>query len=143
MTPYTWSVIAGALPDGLGLNGATGEISGTATAYGTFNFTAQADDAQLPADTATQALSITVIPETLVVTTASLPDGQVGVAYSQTLAATGGAAPYTWSVIAGVLPDGLGLNGATGEISGTATAYGTFAFTVQVDDSWVPANTAT
>jgi PKD repeat protein len=142
-TPYTWSVILGALPDGLGLNGATGEISGTATAYGTFAFTIQVDDSWVPADTATQALSITVIPETLVVTTASLPDGQVGVAYSQTLAATGGAAPYTWSVIAGVLPDGLGLNGATGEISGTATAYGTFAFTVQVDDSWVPANTAT
>ncbi|MHC4713467.1 MAG: Ig domain-containing protein [Planctomycetota bacterium] len=83
-TPYTWSVIAGVLPDGLGLNGATGEISGTATAYGTFAFTVQVDDSWVPADTATQALSITVIPAPLVITTATLPDGQVGAAYSQT-----------------------------------------------------------
>ncbi|MHC4714392.1 MAG: putative Ig domain-containing protein, partial [Planctomycetota bacterium] len=142
VTPYTWSVIAGALPDGLGLNAATGEISGTPTVYATFGFTVQVDDAQVPADTATQALSITVIPADLAITTASLPDGQVGVSYSQTLAATGGATPYTWSVIAGALPDGLGLNAATGEISGTPTVYATFGFTVQVDDSQVPADTA-
>ena len=38
------------------------------------------------------------------ITTASLPDGEVGVAYSQILSAIGGSTPYTWSVISGSLP---------------------------------------
>ena len=41
--PYTWSVIAGALPTGLSLSG-TGNITGTPSATGTFNFTVQAVD---------------------------------------------------------------------------------------------------
>lgn len=38
-TPYTWSISAGALPTGLSLNSSTGQITGTPTAGGTFNFT--------------------------------------------------------------------------------------------------------
>jgi hypothetical protein len=54
----TWSVSVGVLPTGLSLNSSTGEISGTPTVEGTFNFTVQAQDAALETDT--QALSITV-----------------------------------------------------------------------------------
>ena len=43
-------------------------------------------------------------------------------AFSQTLAATGGTPPYTWSVTAGGLPAGLQLNSATGVISGTPSS---------------------
>src|SRR6185295_19460891 len=53
---------------------------------------------------------------------------------SQTLTASGGTAPYTWSVTAGALPGGLQLS-AGGSISGTPTATGSFNFTVQVADS--------
>jgi uncharacterized membrane protein len=81
--------------------------------------------------------------ESLTVTTTNLPAGMVGEAYSATLEATGGAAPYTWSVSADSLPAGLSLNPATGKISGTPTEEGTANFTVKVTDSANPAQEAT
>jgi hypothetical protein len=75
------------------------------------------------------------------ITTSSLPAGTVSSAYSQTLAATGGASPYTWSISSGSLPAGLSLAAATGVISGTPTAAGTATVTVKVTDS--ASNTAT
>jgi hypothetical protein len=67
------------------------------------------------------------------VLTNSLPDATLGVPYSATLQAGGGTAPYTWSIIAGALPDGLSLDFA-GNITGTPSAQGLFNFTVQVVD---------
>lgn len=64
---------------------------------------------------------------------ASLADGAAGQAYSQTLTATGGTAPYTFSVDTASLPTGLALNGST--LSGTPTSSGTFSFTVTVKDA--------
>ena len=55
----------------------------------------------------------------------------------------GGTAPFTWSVTAGTLPPGLAIDPATGAITGTPTAAGTFDFTVQVTDSSQPPLTAT
>ena len=75
----------------------------------------------------------------LTITTASVPGGTVGEAYSASLVASGGTEEYTWSVASGDLPDGLSLSGA-GAISGTPTANGTFGFTAQVNDG---ENTAT
>lgn len=69
------------------------------------------------------------------ITTASLPGGTVGVAYSQTLAVTGGIGSITWSTVSGSLPAGLSLNSSTGEISGTPTTAGTASFTVRATDS--------
>ncbi len=71
-------------------------------------------------------------PGALVITTAALPGGTQGTAYTATLAATGGTPPYTWSIASGTLPAGLTLNAGTGAISGTPTAAGTSNFTVQV-----------
>ncbi|MBH0121560.1 Ig domain-containing protein [Rhodococcus sp. HM1] len=70
----------------------------------------------------------------LSITTASLPGGTVGVAYSQTLTVAGGTGTKTWTVASGDLPAGLSLSTA-GVISGTPTAAGTSNFTVQVVDS--------
>ncbi|TAK33725.1 MAG: hypothetical protein EPO21_12010 [Chloroflexota bacterium] len=132
-TPYTWSLSDGELPDGLTLNASAGVISGTPTTAGTSNFTVMVTDST--GGTATRALSITVAAGPLTITTASLPNGQVGVAYSQTLAAVGGMPPYTWSLSVGILPAGLTLDPATGVISGTPTTASTRYFTVQVVDS--------
>jgi len=123
---------------GLSLDPSTGEICGTPTAYGTSNFTVQVVDSYTPADSDTQALSIDVAPTDLVITTASLPNGAIGAPYSRTVSATGGATPYNWSVIAGMLPTGLSLDLSTGVISGTPTALGTWNFQIRVQDSWVP-----
>ncbi|MHC4714983.1 MAG: putative Ig domain-containing protein, partial [Planctomycetota bacterium] len=138
VTPYSWAVVSGSLPAGLSLNSGTGEISGTPTTSGTSNFTVEATDSNTPADTDQQALSIYIAPEGLTITTSSLPDGQIGVAYSETLAATGGITPYSWAVVSGSLPVGLSLNSSTGEISGTPTTGGTSNFTVEVTDSDSP-----
>jgi Domain of unknown function (DUF4082)/Bacterial Ig-like domain (group 2)/Putative Ig domain len=75
---------------------------------------------------------LTVQPGALTITTAALPGGTVGVAYTATLAASGGTPPYTWAITSGQLPAGLGLNASTGGISGTPTATGTSNFTVRV-----------
>jgi len=131
-TPYTWSLQAGSLPAGLSLNASTGAITGTPTTAGTSNFTAKVTDNV--AATATKALSI-VINAVVTVTTASLPADTVGIAYNQTLAATGGTGARTWSLSSGSLPVGLSLNGSTGAITGTPTTAGTSSFTAKATDT--------
>ncbi len=142
-TPYTWSLSAGALPNGLTLSGA-GQISGTPTAAGTSSFTVTVTDASTPALSATKSLSITVTAgaASLQITTTSLADGQVSSSYSTTLAATGGTKPYTWSVASGTLSAGLSLGASTGQILGTPTSTGTASFTVAVKDSSATQQTA-
>jgi len=131
LAPYTWSFISANVPTGLSLS-PTGLISGTPRDLGTFNFTVKVTDSNY--STAAQALSITIY-ESPVITTSSLPDGTVNLAYNQTLSATGGKTPYSWSIVSGSLPPGLALNGSTGEISGTPAAAGTYDFTARVTDA--------
>lgn len=78
---------------------------------------------------------VSVNPTAPIVTTATLPSGTVGTAYSQTLAASSGTSPYSWSITSGSLPAGLSLAGATGVISGTPTGAGTATFTATVTDA--------
>ncbi len=77
----------------------------------------------------------------LSVTTTSLASGQTSTAYSATLSATGGVAPYSWTVKSGTLPAGLSLSTA-GVIAGTPTAAGAANVTVQVSDSETMPQTA-
>lgn len=70
----------------------------------------------------------------LTISPATVPDGQYGSVYKgQTLKATGGMMPYTFSVTGGVLPQGIALSSA-GVLSGTAGAAGSYSFTVTVKD---------
>lgn len=128
--PYTWSITTGTLPAGLSLN--AGVISGTPTAAGGNNFTVQVKDANNT--TATKPLSITAYTAPAI-TIGALSDGYTSTAYGQTLDATGGKTPYTWSIITGTLPSGLTLNAGTGAISGTPSAAGISTFTAQVKDA--------
>ena len=70
----------------------------------------------------------------LVVTTTSLTNGTNGLAYHQTLTASGGQPPYSWTNTSGALPPGLTL-ATNGLISGTPTTNGAFNFTAQVTDT--------
>ena len=129
--PYnSWSVAAGAagLAPGLSLSSATGVISGTPAAAGTFNFTVTVRDNQ-GSTSQPKALSITIVAR-LTITTTSLPSGAVGAPYSATLAATGGLSPYTW--VATGLPPGLALDSFKGAISGTPTSAAGSPFSVSV-----------
>ncbi len=83
------------------------------------------------------------IPLPLVITTPTLPNGAVSLPYSGNPIATGGTLPFFWSVTSGTLPAGLGLNAATGAITGTPTVTGSFGYRLQVIDSGSPQQIAT
>src|SRR4029450_686541 len=118
----------------LTLNGSTGQISGTPTATGSFSVKVT-DSNGAGASTAPTAPTATIAPAAPTLACVAATTGQVGVAYSSSLVATGGIAPYTYSIIAGSLPLGLTLNASTGTITGTPTTAGPFAFTAQVVDA--------
>jgi CARDB/Putative Ig domain len=130
---YIWSLNSGNLPAGLSLS-ANGTISGTPTTATAGSFTVLIVDAGGNSAVST-TLSITVASPALSISTVSLSGGTVSTAYSQTLTAVGGAAPYTWSISSGTLPTGLTLNASTGIISGTPSKAATSTFTVKNTDS--------
>jgi Putative Ig domain len=135
VSPYTWSLASGTLPQGLTLG--TALISGVPTQVGTFDFTVRLTDSTQTS--ATSQMQITVIPGPLViVTTGDLTRGTVGASYAYTLQGRGGKSPYIWSLASGALPNGLSIDPATGVITGTPTAFGTFSFTVTLRDSQTP-----
>ncbi len=68
------------------------------------------------------------------ISTASLPNGVVGTAYSQTLSGAGGTGGFVWTVASGALPGGLSLSQA-GVVSGTPSAAGSFSFVAQISDT--------
>jgi len=130
--PYSYSLSSGALPNGLTIS-SSGQIAGTPTRVGTFNFVILARDVN--GQTGTANLTINIGVATLVVTPTSLPNGAQGIDYIQTISVTGGVAPYSFAISAGALPSGLSLNATTGVISGNPTASGAANFTVKVTDS--------
>ena len=142
--PYSWSLAGGtSLPAGLVLHASTGQITGTPVGpAGTLNFIAEVTDSQSSPASATALESITVIVNPLTVTTVALPTATAGVAYSATLASTGGVAPYSWSIPVGSLPAGLKLHAGSGVISGTPASGGNFTFTAEVTDSEATAQSA-
>ena len=136
--PFTWNISVGALPAGFAINPGTGVITSASVpnAPGTSSFTVQVVDSSNPAQSATKALSISIVTGPLAVTAATLPTGAVGDVYQLTnLGASGGVPPYTWSITTGALPTGLNPLSSGGQISGTPTASGTFNFTAKVTDS--------
>jgi large repetitive protein len=130
-TPYTWAIASGSLPPGLSLNTSNGYIYGTPTLATNALFVVRATSGS--GLSSTKSLNLTVIP--VIASPAQLPAGTVGAAYSQTLAATGGTAPYVWVVAPGSsLPPGWNLTGG-GVLTGTPGDGTAFSFTVQVTDS--------
>ncbi|HET6961514.1 MAG TPA: Ig domain-containing protein, partial [Terriglobia bacterium] len=122
-----------------------GIISGTSTTQGTSTFVVQVVDTQ-SADNDLQQLSLTIQNPTVPpvsITTTSLPNAKRNKSYSSTIQATGGVAPYSWSIVSGNLPPGLTLSSSTGAISGKATATGLYSFTVRAGDSQATPASAT
>ena len=132
--PYTWSQAGGSLPAGLAL-ASDGLISGTPLAIGASTFSARVTDSRAAQVTQSFTISISgAISGGLTVTTSTLPKGTAGVPYQQSLAVSGGTAPYTWVLSSGSLPPGMTLS-AAGVLSGTPTLAGASFFATRVTDS--------
>jgi hypothetical protein len=127
--PYSWTVSSGALPAGLTLTSG-GVIAGTPSGSGASTFTLQVADGASNIQHA--SFTITVHAAVSVGTT-TLSAGQKGTAYNALLGASGGVAPYDWTLVGGALPAGLTLAGS-GSISGTPTATGASTFTLKLTD---------
>ena len=149
--PAAAIALSGAItgPNGTAGTGAAGPAHGTATASGTvvtytptvtffggtdtFTFTAtNGSGVSAPA-----TVTVTVAAPDFAFTPKSGPltAGTVGQSYTQRISASGGKAPYTYSVIRGALPVGLTLAPKVGTISGTPTTSGNASVTLQAKDA--------
>lgn len=126
----TWSIASGTLPPGIALS-AGGLLSGTPTTPGDYQFVVKVGDGNR---SDTETFMIRVV-QRLTAAAPAISPAEVGIAFTATVSATGGRAPYTWSLTGGTLPTGLTLDPATGTISGTPTAAATFGATLTVTDS--------
>lgn len=134
--PYTYirDPAGGALPTGLTVS-SSGVLSGTPTAAGSFTFAIKATDSSTGTGPFSQSRSytVTINAPTIAVSPTTLPNPTAGVAYSQTLTASGGSPVYAFAITSGALPQGLTLTGNA--IAGTPTLTGTFNFTATAIDS--------
>ena len=132
VAPYSFSLTSGTAPAGVTLSGG-GVLAGTPTASGSFPFTVAVRDAN--GQTGAASLTLVVNVPSLTITPATLPAATQGVAYNQTVLASGGIAPYSFTVSSGTLPAGLALNATSGAITGTPTGSGVANFAITVTDS--------
>lgn len=129
--PYRFRIVNGALASGLSIS-QTGEITGSATVLGVFNFTVQVSDSV--SSVAEAAFSLEIRPQGPSLVAPVLPVGVLNQIYSSSLTAQGGVGPYTFSLGNGVLPAGITVNSA-GLLSGTPLLTGVFPFTLRILDS--------
>jgi hypothetical protein len=139
--PFTYTIILGSLPPGAPAVtlSAGGLLSGTPTTPGSYTFTVQATDTGVtPNCLGSHIYTIVVNPAGCIsiplVAPTSLPVASGGAPYSQLITASGGTAPYTFSVSFGSPPPGLVLN-PNGLLSGIPLTSGSFTFTVTATDS--------
>ena len=134
--PYQWTLESlfsqkGASGNVFTIDPNSGVISGVPDTLDTLTLTVRVTDAAQVS--ATKQFTLIVADPLLI--TGPVLSANVGMPYSSRAAASGGRAPYNWSLTSGQLPGGLTLNTATGAITGTPTAQGMFSFTLQVDDA--------
>ncbi|MEO8484464.1 MAG: ice-binding family protein [Acidobacteriota bacterium] len=136
--PYTFSA-TGTLPAGVTLTPA-GSLGGTPTAAGSSTFSVRVTDANGCFSDVSFTITIAAAPPppptcpTIALSPATLPGGTAGAAFTQTLAGSGGASPYSFGVVTGTLPPGLILS-AAGLVSGTPTAASTATVTIRGTDA--------
>lgn len=134
LQPYTVSLSAGSLPEGLSLAD-SGAISGRPTTPGSSSFTVEVTDAR--GHTATASFTLDVLSQgELRLTTTSLRDAELDYDYDFQLQAAGGVPPYAWQSLQ-PLPGGLAM-ASGGRIRGVPTELGDFPLTLRVLDVRTP-----
>ncbi|CAN7403178.1 IPT/TIG domain-containing protein [Aminobacter sp. LjRoot7] len=135
VAPYSITLQSGTLPAGLTLS-AGGTLSGTPTQGGSFNLVIRATDSSTGSGPAIVDRNFTLVinAPTITVTPTTLPNPTVGIAYTQSLSASGGTAPHSFTVTSGAMPAGMTLS-TGGVLAGTPTANGSFSFTVTATDA--------
>ena len=116
------------VPPGLTLS-SSGQLSGTPTTPGMYDFYIRANDGNGCFGERTYTLIVNSPCPIITVSPNTLPVGQVGLAYSVAFSAIGGTGPYAYTIIGGPLPAGLSLS-SNGSITGTPTMAGNYPFTV-------------
>jgi hypothetical protein len=135
----TWSQVSGLLPPGTSLSASgSGQLTGTPNAAGTYTFVLRVQNTIDPNNFAVRQFTLVVTP--LLQNTFTLPFGNVGTGYNQTLqnncASTFNCSGQIFSLAPyNALPPGLNLNSGTGLISGTPAAAGQFNFNINVADA--------
>jgi hypothetical protein len=130
----TWSIQSGALPPGITF-ASDGTLSGTPTQVGDFTFVVKVTDGTR---TDTETLVLKVVQELVAAGPTTAPAAEVGIALKPIVfTATGGTAPYKWTVAQGSPPlTGFTLDQTTGTLSGTPTIAGPLQITVTVSDTY-------
>ncbi len=132
--PFTYSLSGGTLPRGMTLQ-PDGKLTGIPEVAGSFNFTVTATDKN--GCTGSTTLTWQTVCPNIVISPTTLHNGIAGQSYSpvEQLTSTGGTAPYSYAVTAGLLPSGMQLT-TDGKLQGTPLQTGGFSFTVTVTDKF-------
>ncbi len=155
VTPSTVTVVSGASTQFTAVVTNTSNLavtwtasSGTISSAGLYraptvsaNTTATVTATSVADPTKSAMASVTITPPPVSITTTSLLNATAGTTYSNSLTATGGTLPFTWTLSSGSLPSGIAVQSA-GSVSGTASQTGTFNVTVEVSDSSSPKQTS-
>src|SRR6202000_2543196 len=127
--PYTW--LAGTLPAGLSMS-SSGTISGTPTTPIVTSFNVLVIDSIN--SQFSKSFGMTVVSAVTITTTSPLPNATQGIAYGTTRAATGGATPYTWSLLGQTGSNAWSVSSA-GVVTGTPSVLETDILNIQVVDA--------
>lgn len=128
LTASGWTTVVSGTQSSSG----TARLAFTASSTGTVSYRGYAPAWHGAAAVASAAVSVTQAYPSVAISTASLPAGRYGRAYSAQLAATGGNGSYSWSATG--LPVGVNIDSATGALSGAPSVAGSFSVTVTATD---------
>jgi hypothetical protein len=135
--PYTFALVG--LPAGLTFDAQTGTIGGFPVVdLDDERLDLTVTDSGQPQQQIVRSFALSISPRAVRVATTTLPSGEVNVPYLAHLMAEDGDPPYTWAVVAGLLPAGLRLNQTTGAITGTPTTVETRNIDIRVTDTELP-----